>query len=173
MVITRTTRNRLIRKGPWVRIPPSPPHRSKRYKACSDFSLKIEARPQRRSSFSAKGRLRTVCPAARVLCDEIHPEVGEPLRTVCPAARVLWVQAPRDGLGSPVQPQTFSPRHAASFVQAAPRWPWPTGPAASVLPSARSIFCAGRSAASAAACGRERAGKGNKNKGRPAAALLH
>ena len=24
MVITRTTRNRLIRKGPWVRIPPSP-----------------------------------------------------------------------------------------------------------------------------------------------------
>ena len=25
MVITRTTRNRLIRKGPWVRIPPSPP----------------------------------------------------------------------------------------------------------------------------------------------------
>ena len=25
VVITRTTRNRLIRKGPWVRIPPSPP----------------------------------------------------------------------------------------------------------------------------------------------------
>ena len=37
MVITRTTRNRLIRKGPWVRIPPSPPRRSKLCIACSDF----------------------------------------------------------------------------------------------------------------------------------------
>ena len=27
MVITGLTRNQLIRKGPWVRIPPSPPSR--------------------------------------------------------------------------------------------------------------------------------------------------
>ena len=34
-----TTRNQVVRKGTWVRIPPSPPRRSKRYDACSDSFL--------------------------------------------------------------------------------------------------------------------------------------
>ena len=37
VVITRTTRNRLIRKGPWVRIPPTPPKKSSKLKGLLDF----------------------------------------------------------------------------------------------------------------------------------------
>lgn len=39
VVVTSLTRNQVVRKGTWVRIPPSPPRRSKRYIVCSDVFL--------------------------------------------------------------------------------------------------------------------------------------
>ena len=56
VVITRTTRNRLIRKGPWVRIPPSPPRRSKLCIACSDFFYKSERAHAAAPPFSNRTR---------------------------------------------------------------------------------------------------------------------
>ena len=43
-------------------------------------------------------------------------------------------------------PSHCLPGRACPLGAGAPRWPWLTGSAANVLPSARGIFCAGRSA---------------------------
>ena len=50
------TRNQVVRKGTWVRIPPAPPRRSKLYIACSDFFTKVRARSCRCSSFPNRTR---------------------------------------------------------------------------------------------------------------------
>ena len=41
MVVTSRTRNAVVRKGTWVRIPPSPPCRRKLHIACGDFFTKV------------------------------------------------------------------------------------------------------------------------------------
>ena len=68
VVITSTTGNRVaVMSGTRVRIPPSPPRRSKLCIACSDFFIKVGAHSRRCSSSFAKSHAWLTCSAQNAL----------------------------------------------------------------------------------------------------------